>query len=328
MPYTAGSKLTTPEVIVKIRPRRQIEGISSVLVSFCEDGSIDFDTLAENILRTADAGLTPAVNMELGYVQRLTPKERRQVLALASDVMVAQPFVCGAYVSDNGDGINMYREAMDEITQDGGLPVLFPSKHLSSLDSAGLVATFEALTKDNQPLIAYEVDSSVLPNGRLFTREEFHGIMAIPSVKGIRHKSLSRRMEWERLSMRDYARPDFKIYSGNDLAIDMMMYGSDYFLSVSACCPQAFAMRDRYWKEGDARFYEVNDVLQSLGMFAFRPPFESSRHSVTQMLRIRARVDSDLTAPEEIRRSESDLEILTKISERLDYLLHIGHMHS
>ncbi len=40
-------------------------------------------------------------------------------------------------------------------------------------------------------------------------------------------------IEWSRLALRDRIRPEFKIFNGNDLAIDMVMYGSDYLLGLS-----------------------------------------------------------------------------------------------
>ena len=77
----------------------------------------------------------------------------------------------------------------------------------------------------------------------------------------------NRRGEGARL--RDEIRPDFKILTGNDLAIDMVMYGSDYLLGLSTFAPDLFARRDRYWLAGDRRFYELNDILQYLGFLAF-----------------------------------------------------------
>ncbi len=60
------------------------------------------------------------------------------------------------------------------------------------------------------------------------------------------------------------------MYAGNDLAIDMVMYGSDYLLGLSTFAPDAFALRDHHWASGDERFFELNDVLQYLGAFGNR----------------------------------------------------------
>ena len=57
-----------------IRPRRRITGMSAILLPFLDDGSVDWDGFRAHVRRTADAGLTPAVNMDTGYVNLLMPK--------------------------------------------------------------------------------------------------------------------------------------------------------------------------------------------------------------------------------------------------------------
>lgn len=321
-------RMTTPEVVVKIRTRRPIEGISSVLLPFRPDGSIDFDSFAENLLRTADVGLTPAVNVEFGCFDRLSPGERAEVLDLARDVLVARPFVAGATIDDaDGNARYQYRLAASEIVQNGGTPVIMPTTGMLALEDAGWLALFDSLTDDANAVIAFEADPQVISAGKVYSSEVIRELMQFPHVIGLRHSSMNRRLEWERLSLRDEVRPDFKIYSGNDIALDMVIYGSDYFLSVSACSPEAFALRDLHWKNGDPRFYELNDLLQSLGMLTFRPPIAAARHSAMQMLKLRGRIECDLPARGEPSRPDSDIEILEKIIVRLDQLLHAGHVH-
>jgi len=321
-------RMTTPEIVVKIRTRRPIEGISSVLLPFRADGSIDFDSFAENLLRTADVGLTPAVNVEFGCLERLSAAERAEVLDLARDVLVARPFVAGATIEDPGGNVRyQYRLAASEIVQNGGTPIIMPSSALSCLEDSGWLGLFQSLVDDANTVIAFEADPQVIASGKIYSAETIREVMQYPHVAGLRHSSMNRRLEWERLSLRDEVRPDFKIYSGNDIALDMVIYGSDYFLSVSACAPEAFALRDLHWKNGDPRFFELNDLLQSLGMLAFRPPSVAARHSAMQMLRLRGRIECDAPARGEPSRPDSDLEILIKIIERLDQLLHAGHVH-
>ena len=96
--------------------------------------------------------------------------------------------------------------------------------------------------------------------------------MEIPECIGAKHSSLSRQLEWDRLRLRDELRPDFMVLTGNDLAIDMVMWGSDYLLGLSTFAPAEFALRDRLWLTGDPAFHELNDLLQYLGQFTFRPP--------------------------------------------------------
>jgi len=46
--------------------------------------------------------------------------------------------------------------------------------------------------------------------------------MEIPELTGLKHSSLDRVKELERLALRDEMRPEFTIYTGNDLAINMI----------------------------------------------------------------------------------------------------------
>ncbi len=116
-------------------------------------------------------------------------------------------------------------------------------------------------------------------------------------------------------------RPDFKVLTGNDLAIDMICYGSDYLLGLSAFAPEAFAERDRRWAAGERSFHELNDLLQYLGFFAFRPPVPAYRHDAAMFLALRGRIGSDVTPPGSPRRPASDCEILADIAARLEVLV-------
>ena len=108
------------------------------------------------------------------------------------------------------------------------------------------------------------------------------------------------------------------MYTGNDLAIDMVIYGSDYLLGLSAFAPEAFGLRDRLWAAGDPRFYALNDVLQYLGAFAFRDPVPAYKHSAAQFLHLRGQIPTTATHPASPTRPDSDLPILAGIVERLD----------
>src|SRR6185295_9973154 len=99
------------------------------------------------------------------------------------------------------------------------------------------------------------------------------------------------------LRLRDQERPDFLVLTGNDLAIDMVMYGSDYLLGLSTFAPDLFAQRDALWASGDPAFYELNDKLQYLGHFAFRDPVPAYKHNAAQFLKLRGWIACDATHP-------------------------------
>src|SRR5258707_5746568 len=89
---------TTVDPMVMIKLRRKITGISAILLPFTVGGEVDWDGLCAHVARTADAGLTPAVNMDTGYVNLLDEVTRRKVLALTHDTLNGGEFVAGAFV--------------------------------------------------------------------------------------------------------------------------------------------------------------------------------------------------------------------------------------
>jgi hypothetical protein len=146
-------------------------------------------------------------------------------------------------------------------------------------------------------------------------------MLEIPQCVGAKHSSLSREAEWDRLTLRDEVRPEFQVLTGNDLAIDMVMYGSDYLLGLSTFAPEAFAARDRMWESGDPAFYELNDLLQYLGNFTFRPPVPGYRHDAAMWFELRGWAGTDRTPPGVPRRPPADRAVLADIAQRLDALV-------
>ena len=53
-----------------------------------------------HVKRTADCGLTPAVNMDTGYVNLIDDATRRMVLENTRSVLAGREFVAGAFVCD------------------------------------------------------------------------------------------------------------------------------------------------------------------------------------------------------------------------------------
>lgn len=109
--------------------------------------------------------------------------------------------------------------------------------------------------------------------------------------------------------------------TGNDLAIDMVMYGSDYLLGLSTFAPEAFAKRDELWQMGDPRFYELNDLLQYLGTFAFRHPTSAYKHSAAMFMHQRGLLKTNRTHPRSPKRPDSDLAVLELIANDLHNVL-------
>ena len=59
-----------------LRPGREPWGCAAVLLPHHTDGSVDWPSFRSLLERTVAAGLTPAVNMDTGFVQLLSPETR------------------------------------------------------------------------------------------------------------------------------------------------------------------------------------------------------------------------------------------------------------
>ena len=307
-------------MLEKTRPGRAITGMSAVLVPLTREGIIDWDAVEAHIARTVEVGLTPAVNMDTGYVQLLDAEEKVRVLDLARDVSGGE-FVAGAFVDDGpGAGFDLpgYLDAATTILERGGTPVVFPSHGLNALDDAGWVEAMAAIGGSVERFIGFELGAMFVPYGRIVSLDAYRGLLDVPQCIGAKHSSLSRRLEWERLALRDEVRPDFMVLTGNDLAIDMVMYGADYLLGLSTFAPDAFARRDQLWATGDPDFFELNDLLQYLGHFAFRDPVPAYRHDAALFLELRGWAAGDGTPSGVPRRPESDRAVLADILDRLE----------
>ena len=154
-------------------------------------------------------------------------------------------------------------------------------------------------------------------NGEIFDDETFLRLMEIPEIHGIKHSSLNRLLELRRLALRDSRRPDFRIYTGNDLAIDMIEYGSDYLLGLATFAPEKFVQRDHLWETADPTYFELSDALQHLGNVAFREPVPAYKHSAAVFLHLTGRVPSDRTHPKNPLRPAWEPEIMRDCARRL-----------
>ncbi|MCC6511187.1 MAG: dihydrodipicolinate synthase family protein, partial [Pirellulaceae bacterium] len=232
--------------------RRKILGMSAILLPFTETGDIDWAGFRQHVSRTFDAGLYPAVNMDTGYANLIDEATRVQVLAVTQELSGGRMFVAGAFVGDSA-GAPWEREAylqqIDSIQQHGGTPVIFQSFGLTSLPDAELLAAYAELGRHTQQFIGFELGTMFAPFGKIYSLDFYRQWITIPQLMGAKHSSLDRQLEWQRLAVRDQVRPEFRVLTGNDLAIDMVMYGSDYLLGLSTMAPDLFALRDRWWLE-------------------------------------------------------------------------------
>ncbi len=263
------------------KPLRKVQGIAAALLPYRAEGKVDVNAFQKHLIYTHEVHLTNAVNMDTGYVNFLNETEKREVLGWTRDALGKDvSFVAGAHIENrSGDVVSLYREQLDAIVGFGGLPILFQTARLHGKPAQEKVATYAAICKGYPEVLAFELSPRFAPNGEIFDERTVRGLMDIPELKGMKHSSLNRLLELDRLAQRDTHRPDFRIYTGNDLGIDMIEYGSDYLLGLATFAPEKFAERDRLWETGEAGYFELSDALQHLGNVAFREPISAYKHS-------------------------------------------------
>ena len=301
-----------------IRPRRKIRGISAILLPFQENGDPDWAGFSAHVQRTVAVGLAPAVNMDTGFGNLIDDSIRRRALELTQ--AETNDFVAGAFVGDKpgaafDDG--EYLRQMEMIQHHGGTPVIFQSFGLTGQSDEAIVASYAKLASHADALVGFELSDVFAPFGKIYSMDVYRGLLGIDQLIGSKHSSLNRELEWQRLLLRDELRPEFHVFTGNDLAIDMVMYGSDYLLGLSTFAPDVFARRDAAWAAGDPAFYELNDWLQYLGFLTFRPPVPAYKHSAAMFLKLRGQIECDHTHPQSPERPESDRDILRQIVEQM-----------
>jgi dihydrodipicolinate synthase/N-acetylneuraminate lyase len=306
-----------------LTPRRKVTGISAILLPMC-DSQVDWAGFDAHVERTLDAGLTPAVNMDTGYANLIDESTRCAVLRRTNEIAQGRPYVAGVFIGDSPGmslDLDRYRGGISEIQQQSGTPIFFQSYGLVELPDDELVAAYQTLARECESFLFFELGKMFAPFGRIYSLQVYEHLIQIPNSIGAKHSSLQRIPEWERLDLRNRVRPDFKVFTGNDLAIDMMMYGSDYLLGLSTFAPDAFARRDAMWEAGDPKFYELNDLLQYLGCFTFRAPAPAYKHSAAMFLKLRGMLQTSDTFPGSPTRPASDLEVLQGIETDLRRLM-------
>jgi len=294
-----------------------------MLLPYSSAGEVDWPSFRAHLARTAEAGLTPAVNMDTGYVNLLDDATKADVLRHTHELLSGAPFVAGAFVADQpGDpfAAETYNRQIEMIQEHGGTPVIFQSYGLIQRDSEGILDAYREVARNCDRFIGFELTTDIAPFGAVYDLETYAGLLDIPQCIGAKHSSFHREPEWQRILLRNEKRPEFTIYTGNDYGIDMVMYGSDYLLGLSTFAPDLFAKRDAYWETGDPAFYELNDLLQYLGFFAFRNPGAAYKHSAAQFLKLRGWITSDRTHPNSSERPASDVDVLRELGKRLEII--------
>jgi len=312
--------MSIQELIDRQKLGRKVQGIAAALLPYETRGKVAVASFQAHIVATQRAGLMNAVNMDTGYVNYLTLTERLEVLRWTREALPdGAPFVAGAYIENqSGDLVQLYRKEMDTIIAFGGIPIVFQTARLRGSNAKEKAEIYQRISHGYAAVLAFELGSMFAANGEIWDEDTVRRVMEIPEIKGMKHSSLDRLTELSRLALRDKHRPDFKIYTGNDLGIDMIEYGSDYLLGLATFSPEKFAERDRLWEMGDSAYYALSDALQYLGNVAFRYPVPAYKHSAAVFLHSQGRIPSDLPHSQSPKRPQWEAEILLDCARRLN----------
>jgi dihydrodipicolinate synthase/N-acetylneuraminate lyase len=300
---------------------RKVHGMAAALLPFESDGTVAVQAFQQHLIATSRAGLTNAVNMDTGYVNFLTPDQKRDVLRWTREALgEGVSFVAGAYIEGlEGDLIALYRQELDAIASVGATPIIFQTSRLNGAPGKDLAAAYQEICNGYSRVLAFELGPMFASNGEIFSEETVRRLMDIPQIQGLKHSSLDRLTELRRLALRDKYRPDFRIYTGNDLGIDMIEYGSDYLLGLATFAPEKFAERDRLWASGDPAYYALSDALQYLGNIGFRQPVPAYKHSAAVFLHLLGRIPSGFPHVQNEKRPSWECELLKDCALRLGY---------
>jgi hypothetical protein len=306
-----------------LTPSRTIDGAAALPVWLEASGRLDLPGLAVRLQETLAAGLTPAVNLFGGSVDRLGLEQRMDVLATAAGVARGRRFIAGTLPTEDAAPLAArYGRAVDAVVRQGGTPLLLPIRELATLDGDGLAHLWRQATAGHRGVLVIEMAAAFGAPAPLYAADVVPRILDIASLGGLVHASLDRGAEWARVEARDVARPDFRIYSGHERALDMVAYGSDYLLATAGCAPEAFAARDRAWRQGAPVGFELNDALQALSALLYRAPIDGARHGALQWLQARDVAGPGASpVPGIAKRPESDLALYREIHTRLESLL-------
>lgn len=302
-----------------IRFKRKVHGIAAALLPFDENGEVAVDAFKAHLVETCSVGLINAVNMDTGYINLLNDSDQLNVLKWTREALgPGVTFVAGAFIEGlEGEVVSLYRRKLDQIVSFGAMPILFQTTRLHHADWRQKVSVYNAICRDYESVLGFELSEVFAPNGEIFDENTFRGLLEIPELVGLKHSSLDRLKEIERLQLRDELRPDFKIYTGNDLAINMIEYGSDYLLGLATFAPERFAERDRLWEMGDAAYFSLSADLQHLGNVAFRSPVPAYKHSGAHFLYLTGRVPTANTHPASVQRPQWESTLMAQCALRL-----------
>ena len=145
----------------------------------------------------------------------------------------------------------------------------------------------------------FELGKVFAPFGRIYSLEVYEQLMLIPNAIGAKHSSLRRNsgVAAARIAKSQFD-PTSKCSQATIWRSIWSCTAAITCLVLSTFAPKAFAKpRRNVGIRAIPRFYELNDLLQYLGAFAFRDPAPAYKHSAAMFLKLRGLLKDDRTHP-------------------------------
>ena len=131
----------------RLTPRR-VHGIAAVLLPYTDRGDVDWVGFERHVVRTRQAGLDCAVNMDTGFGDLLSFDERRDVLAATRRALGdGVRFYAGAFTEAGGDPLAGYARSVAEIDAHGATPVIVQCRAMHGMNATEKAGLYERVAK-------------------------------------------------------------------------------------------------------------------------------------------------------------------------------------
>ncbi len=205
-------------------------GAATALITPFRDGAVDFEALAGLLNFQIESGVAALVVLgTTGEAATMTPAERDAVIVHSLRVVNGRvPVVIGTGTNNTASAIDLSRRA-EELGADG---VLVVTPFYNKPNQEGLYRHFSAVAASiHVPVILYNVPGrtgvNMLPETVLRLASDVPNIVAVKEASGD-------QFQCDRLIRAlAVARPDFRVFSGNDdQAFHLVCGGGDGVISV------------------------------------------------------------------------------------------------
>lgn len=204
-------------------------GTGTALITPFRNGAVDFDALGELLDFQVDNGVDALIVLgTTGEAATLTPAERDEVISFALRAVDGRiPVVIGTGTNNTASTVDLSRRA-EELGADGALVV---TPFYNKPNQEGLYRHFRTVAESVRiPVILYNVPGRTGVN---LAPETVLRLAQIENIVGVKEASGNQYQCDSLIRSLQVARPDFRVWSGNDdQAFHLVCGGGDGVISV------------------------------------------------------------------------------------------------